>query len=98
MPPHPANPTIAESREKLDLTDAFLVAIVILLASGSVFTAGMNYGMDLAGDHAQAQVDSAIEDAQLQISDAIHEADKFRRSLECTAETPTECRRWEPRL
>ena len=90
MTSHPANPSIAESREKLDLTDAFLGAIVFLLASGSVFTAGINYGMDLA-------VDSAIEDAQLQISDAVHEADKFRRSLECTAETPTGCRRWEPR-
>ena len=95
MTSHSANPTIAESRER---TDIIFIVVVVLLAAGAVFTAGMNYGMDLAGDHAQAQVDSAIEDAQLQISDAIHEADKFRRSLECTAETPTECRRWEPRL
>src|SRR3990167_5716834 len=99
MTPHPANPTITERREG---TDIVFIIVVVLLAAGAVFTAGMNYGMELGyGDaekEAQAQVDSAIEDAQLQISDAIYEADKFRRSLECTAETPTGCRRWEPRV
>src|SRR3990167_9082464 len=85
MTPHPANPTIAERREGTDTV--FIIVVVVLLAAGAVFTAGMNYGMELGyGDaekEPQAQVDSAIEDAQLQISDAIYEADKFRRSLEC---------------
>ena len=68
-----------------------VAAVVALMVAGSIFTVGMEFGVEVGRD-------MTIEDAQLQISDAVHEAEKFRRSLECTAETPTGCLRWEPRV
>ena len=68
-----------------------VAAVVALMIAGSIFTAGMEFGF-------REGRDMTIEDAQLQISDAVHEADKFRRGLECTAETPTGCRRCEPKV
>ena len=68
-----------------------VAAVVALMIAGSIFTAGMELGVGVGRD-------MTIEDAQLQISDAIHEAEKFRRSLECTKETPNGCRRWEPKV
>ena len=85
----------------------FIAVFVALLVSAAIFTAGMKYCMDFEHDRvaeiAQAQVDSAIEDAQLWVSDAYAEAEKFQRSITCVATTRTAeghwvCLKYEPRV
>ena len=87
---------------KIQPEDLLIGSVVSLLFSAAIFTAGMNYGMGFTDDRVQAQVDSAIENAQLQISDAYAEAEKFRRSLDCVALSnpldPKSCKRYEPRV
>ena len=41
----------------------------------------------------------AIENAQLQVADALTEANRFRASIECVMETIVDgCKRYEPRV
>ena len=80
-----------------DLAEIALGCMVGFLAAAAFFTVIMRQTIDVVNAR-------AIENAQLQVADAITEANRFRASIECTAMTverhyPRQlgCNRWEPR-
>ena len=74
-----------------DLTEIVLGGVVGFLATGAFFAVIQERASDMMNDR-------AMENAQLQVADALDEANKFRASLECTAATPDGCKCWGPRL
>ena len=72
-----------------DLADAILGGLVGFLTAGAMFSL-----IQLQVN--EAMNTRAIENAQLQVADALADANRFRASLECTAHTINGCKRWEP--
>ena len=75
-----------------DLAEIVLGCAVGALITGAVFAAIQEQVNDRMNER-------AIDNAQLQVAAAIDEANKFRASLFCAAETLVNgCRSWEPRV
>ena len=75
-----------------DLAEIALGGVIGFLMAGALATTVFHHALDKA----QAR---AIENAQLQISDAIAKANAFRDSIECVAETIVAgCKSYEPRV
>ena len=73
--------------------------LLAILAASVVFTVGQIYGFGQAREYTRAEVAKTIENAQLQVADAISEAHRFQASLECVAETIIAgCWRYEIRV
>ena len=82
-----------------DLAEIALGGAIGFLTAGALFTTIQMRVASVLNERAQAQINRAIESAQLQVADAISEAHKFRASLFCAAETIVDgCKRWEPRV
>ena len=66
--------------------------VVGAIGGGLIFVVGLfigqMYAVDVSKNQANAKFASAIEAAQLQVSDAFAEANKFRASLYCAAVVP----------
>ena len=75
-----------------ELAEVALGVAVGFLVAGALFTTVHLQILD-------AMHDRAIENAQIQVADAIDHAHRFRASLQCTAETIVAgCMRYEPRV
>ena len=70
-----------------DFPDTLMGAVVGFLIAGAIFTVIQERVNDMMNDR-------AIDNAQLQVADALTEAHRFRASLECTAATPDGCKCW----
>ena len=80
-----------------DLAEIALGCAVGFLAAAALFTVVQMQAAEILNARAQVQIDQAIENAQSQVAQAVFEANKFRDSLFCAAETIIDgCQCWKP--
>ena len=82
-----------------DLAEISLGVAVGFLAAAALFTAVQMQAIEAMDKRAQLKINLAIENAQFQVADAVFEANKFRASLFCAAETIVDgCQCWKPKV